>query len=107
MSFNGQDGYIKTEFLEKVETDAADQDAADDTEEETQTQEANTAFDAGETITLPTTVNVRESMSETASKVAVAYAGEQVKVIMMYQEGWTKVEYKGKTGYVKSEFLSD
>ena len=59
----------------------------------------------GEEITLANTVNVRESMSETASKVAVAYAGEQVTVIQSYADGWTKVNYNGKQGYCKTEYL--
>ena len=107
LSFNGQDGYIKNEFLEKLETDAADNAAADGTEEATEETAAttNTSFAVGDKLTLTQTVNVRESMSETASKVAVAYAGESVEIVMSYQEGWTKVKYDGKTGYIKTDLL--
>ena len=51
---------------------------------------------------LSNTTNIRSSMSETADKVGVAYAGEKV---MSYAEGWTKVTWKNKTGYVKTDLL--
>ena len=59
----------------------------------------------GTVITLSDTVNIRSSMSETASKVGTAYTGEQVTVVMSYAEGWTKVTYNGQTGYIKSSLL--
>nr|MCR4797319.1 SH3 domain-containing protein [Lachnospiraceae bacterium] len=65
----------------------------------------NTSFAVGDKLTLTQTVNVRESMSETASKVAVAYAGETGEIVMSYQEGWTKVKYDGTTGYIKTDLL--
>ena len=37
--------------------------------------------------------------------VGVAYAGDSVTVQMSYAEGWTKVTWKDKEGYVKTEFL--
>ena len=59
----------------------------------------------GTTIMLSNTTNIRSSMSETADKVGVAYAGEKVTVVMSYAEGWTKVTWKNKTGYVKTDLL--
>ena len=56
-------------------------------------------------ITLSDTVNVRKSMSEDSEKVATAFAGEQVTVILSYAEGWTKVTYGDKTGFIKTEVL--
>ncbi|SFT51267.1 SH3 domain-containing protein [Lachnospiraceae bacterium XBD2001] len=72
----------------------------------TDSDEGNQSLPSGAyTMTLSSTVNVRSTMSETASKVAVAYAGEEITVLMKYNEGWTKVLYLGKEGYVKTEFL--
>ncbi|MBR3635155.1 MAG: SH3 domain-containing protein, partial [Lachnospiraceae bacterium] len=51
------------------------------------------------------TVNIRESASTTADRVAVAYKGEEMTVINKQADGWTKVKFNGKTGYVKSEYL--
>ena len=59
----------------------------------------------GTEITLSNTTNIRSSMSETADKVGVAYSGEKVTVVMSYAEGWTKVTWKNKTGYIKTDLL--
>ena len=54
---------------------------------------------------LEDTVNIRSSMSEDSDRVGTAYAGETVTVVMSYAEGWTKVNWNGKTGYIKSSLL--
>ena len=109
LSFNDQDAYIKTEFLERVDgaTATETEETAETTEETTtETKTATTnKYNAGDSVLLYTTINIRESMSTSAKKVAVAYAGEKVEVVMMYEDGWTKVKYKNKEGYVKSEYL--
>ena len=51
------------------------------------------------------TVNIRESASTDAGRVAVAYKGEEMTVVNKQADGWTKVKFNGKTGYVKSEYL--
>ena len=37
--------------------------------------------------------------------IALAYQGDAITQIESYDNGWSKVEYKGETGYVKTEFL--
>ena len=110
VSYNDSEGYIKTEYLEKVDATTEETTETTETTEETDTTETTEStttatYSEGESVLLYTTVNIRESMSETASKVALAYAGEYVEVIMQYEEGWTKVKYNGKEGYIKTEFL--
>ena len=39
---------------------------------------------------LSNTTNIRSSMSETADKVGVAYAGEKVTVVMSYEKAGQK-----------------
>lgn len=92
VQYNGGTAYIKTEFLT---TDAS------------QTSKSSTASmaAAGETIRLSDTINVRSSMGENADRLGVAYAGENVKVVESYAEGWSKVEWNGQTGYVKTDLL--
>ena len=97
IDYNGTKAYVKADYL----ADAGDASAQPATEP----ADTSAALSQGEEITLTNTVNVRESMSETASKVAVAYAGEQVTVIQSYADGWTKVNYNGKQGYCKTEYL--
>lgn len=94
IDYNGSTGYIKSEFLT---TDAPAQ----------STDAGTAAGDIAErtVITLTASTNIRSSMSETADKVGVAFAGEKVTVVMSYAEGWTKVTWNGKEGYVKTELL--
>ena len=77
------------------------------TTDASQTSKSSTASTAaaGETIRLSDTINVRSSMGENADRLGVAYAGENVKVVESYAEGWSKVEWNGQTGYVKTDLL--
>lgn len=93
IDYNGTEAYIKSEFLSESLQEA-----------EEGTADAG-GIEEGTKVLLYNTVNIRSSMSETASKVGVAYAGEYVTVIMSYQEGWTKVNWNNKTGYIKTELL--
>ena len=99
---NGTQGYVKSEYLSTEQPSAPQEAAADDTPSEST---AKKYYAEGEVITLSETVNVRKSMSEEAEKVAVAFAGDQVTVILSYAEGWTKVTYGDKTGFIKTELL--
>lgn len=91
VEYNGTTAYIKSDYLT---TDAS----------QTSGQSQNTVA-AGESVRLSDTTNIRSSMSETADRVGVAYSGETVKVIESYAEGWSKVEWNGKTGYIKTDLL--
>ena len=93
VDYNGTIGYIKSEFLSASAPENVSETAASE------------ALTEGTTIMLSNTTNIRSSMSETADKVGVAYAGEKVTVVMSYAEGWTKVTWKNKTGYVKTDLL--
>ena len=96
--YDGKKGYVKREFVttkkEKVPSST-----------EVEEDKPAKALPEGAEITLTDTVNVRVSMSETADKVGVAAPGDVVKVIMSYAEGWTKVEWNGQTGYMKTDLI--
>jgi len=97
IEYEGKEAYIKSDYLEVVS-------------EETVVVENDNSEDAADsptegTATVTTTVNVRASASETAERLGVCYQGDQLEIIMKQADGWTKVKYKSKTGYVKSEFL--
>ena len=51
------------------------------------------------------TVNVRDSDSEKAEKIGKVNNGARVQVQDVQLNGWTKIVYEGKDGYIKSEFL--
>lgn len=55
--------------------------------------------------TAATTVNVRSSDSEQADKLGKVTGGETVQVQEVGVNGWTKIVYDGKDGYIKSEYL--
>jgi len=100
--FEGEEAYIKTEYLEPAEVEEAD-DEADEDDEDAEEAAANSPTTGTATVT--DTVNIRKSASTTADKLGVCYPGEELEVVMKQADGWTKVKYNGKTGYVKSEFL--
>ncbi len=92
-------GYVKMEY---ITTDRSDIKGSADTDT---TDTVATALAVGEKITLTDSVNVRVSMSETADRVGLAYAGDTIEVIMSYAEGWTKVKWNGQTGYIKTDLI--
>ena len=51
------------------------------------------------------TVNVRSSDSEKADKLGKATKGSRLQIVEQRVNGWTKVLYEGKEGYIKSEYL--
>lgn len=107
VDYGGYHGYIKSEYLT---TEAPGTDTGTDTdasaEETTDTaEEASNGIAEGTVITLQDSVNVRSGMSETAERIGTAYRGEKVTVVMSYSEGWTKVTWNNKTGYIKTSLL--
>ena len=99
--YNGTTAYITKDA---VSTKSAN----GDTETETASEETKAAgsVEKGQKITIKSTTNIRSKMDKSSSKVAVAYAGETVEVVMSYSEGWTKVKYKNKEGYILTELLT-
>ncbi|MDE6897570.1 MAG: SH3 domain-containing protein [Lachnospiraceae bacterium] len=51
------------------------------------------------------TVNVRSEQTTESERVALAYQGDAITQIESYENGWSKVEYKGLSGYVMTEYL--
>ena len=100
IDYNGQEAYIKTEYLEIVGDTAAATEvdaAAEGTSTESQAA-------TGDKITVKENVNIRETASETGNKLGVAYRGEQFELIEK-ANGWCKINYKGQQAYVKSDFV--
>lgn len=94
------------EDTEEPETEAqAPETEATETEEPETEESVVAAIPEGTVITLQKTVNVREKMTTESDKVGVVYAGEKVTVVMSYAEGWTKIKWNNKTGYVRTDLL--
>ncbi len=52
-----------------------------------------------------TTVNVRSSDSEQADRLGKVSGGTRLQLLEQRENGWSKVLYENKEGYIKSEFL--
>ena len=99
--YEGKKAYITKDAVTVSSDDSTE------TTEETSEDESTTggSLAEGTEVTLTSTVNIRSQMDSSASKVAVAYAGEKVTVVMSYAEGWTKVKYGKKEGYIRTDLL--
>ena len=96
--YDGKEAYIKTEFLQVVSEETAEASNSENSEATDNSPVSGTA-------TVTDTVNIRTSASTSAEKLGVCYPGDKLEIIMKQADGWTKVKFKNKTGYVKSEFL--
>lgn len=59
----------------------------------------------GKVLTATGGYNVRVSMNESAELVGTTAVGDTITVILSYAEGWTKVEWNGTTGYIRTDLL--
>lgn len=121
ISFEGSEGYIKSEFLQTVSEEPVDAggeapdietaSAAASDEGETSEAAGDTAGQAaasaagGQTVTVIENVNVRKSASENGERLGLVYIGEKLELVMKQADGWTKIKYKGETAYVKSDYV--
>ncbi len=106
VEYEGREAFIKSDYLEPSETavDLAENDGDDETEPEDDDNDSAPAAST-ETVTVKENVRIRKGASETSEKLATAYTGDKLKVIMKQADGWTKIDYNGQTAYVKSEFV--
>ena len=102
--FEDKEAFIKTEFLEVVSEDVVEGDDDEDEDDEDSEDAAADSPTEG-TATVTDTINVRKEASTSADKLGVCYPGDELEVVMKRADGWTEVKYKGKKGFVKSEFL--
>ena len=100
---NGKTGYIRSEYI--VSDKSKVEKSADRGQQSSNNHSAPAYYNEGDRIRLSDSVNIRASMSESADRVGLAYQGDVVTVIMSYAEGWTKVNWNGQTGYIKTEYL--
>ncbi len=84
--YEGQEGYIKSEFLEVISSEDGES-------------------SANGYVTVKENVNIRASASETAERIALAYQGTKLELVEHMSNGWTKVKYNGEEAYVKSEYV--
>lgn len=105
IKYNDKECYIKSEYLQIEGEETETETVAETTKDETTDEEAAANSPSSGKAKAKDTVNIRESASTDAGRVAVAYKGEELTVVNKQADGWTKVKFNGKTGYVKSEYL--
>lgn len=107
VEYDGREAFIKSDYLEPSETEVAVAGDDEENEPEPEEEEDNTSTPAASTgtVTVKENVRIRKGASETSEKLATAYAGEKLKVIMKQADGWTKIDYNGETAYVKSDYV--
>ncbi len=89
------------EESEETEEETSEEEVS---EEET-TEEASEVTAQNRETRVTETVNVRAETSTESERVALAYQGDAITQIESYDNGWSKVEYQGLTGYVMTEYL--
>lgn len=111
VEYNGGEAFFKSDYLEPSKTEVRDVASTEETEgAETPEELADNNETAASTattgtVTVKENVRIRSGASETSEKLATAYAGDKLEVIMKQADGWTKIKYKGKTAYVKSDYV--
>ncbi len=94
------------EAEEEEKPEDAGEETAEDEDEGTAAGEGTAAnFKKGDTVKMSDAVNVRMERDESSKIAAVAYAGLEVKIIKIYDDGWTEVGIDGKTGYMKTDLI--
>lgn len=59
-----------------------------------------------ETVYVTSSCNVRESYSTSSNKLGKMNEGSSIKRTGIADNGWSRVEYNGKTAYISSQFLT-
>ena len=103
---NTDDAQQADEQQPEESTDDAQQ--ADDGSQDDGADDGSTGLNyvpEGTVLTANDGYNVRKSMDETSELVGTTAVGDSIKVILSYAEGWTKVEWNGTTGYIRTDLL--
>ncbi len=110
VEYEDGDAFIKSEYLEIIETEPIAEEEPDDAEEEADSEADAPAASASQ-ITTNGTVKVKESVRIRSTPgtdgdiLATVYAGEELDLVEEMSNGWTKVKYDGQIGYVKTEYV--
>ncbi|MBD5457722.1 MAG: SH3 domain-containing protein [Lachnospiraceae bacterium] len=105
IEYEGAEAYIKSEFLEDIETEVADNGNEEETAQEPEADTASVSVETNGTVTVIENVRIRSSASENSEKLGTAYVGDKLELVMKQADGWTKIKYNGKTAYVKSDYV--
>ena len=99
VDYNGQTGYIKSEYLTTTKPAAASDSTQQTSETKQETKETK------ETVYATAGVNIRAKASADADAIGTLIAGYSI-TRTSNSNGWSKVDYNGQTGYIKSDYLT-
>lgn len=105
IEYNGGEAFVKTEFFDRID-DQADN-GQNDTSDATESDNAADSADGktGNKKIKNDAVNLRKGQGTDSAVLACLDKGVTVNVIENSDNGWSKVEYQGQTGYIKTEFI--
>lgn len=95
--FNGSTGYVSNEYLSNINSDTNTNNNVNN--------DANISTTVTKYVNV-SSLNVRSGPSTSYSILGSLKLNEQVEVIES-MSSWSKINYKGKVGYVSTEYLSD
>ena len=105
IEYNGGEAYIKSEYLEDVETTEVAAENTDANGGSATNNQGNDDTATTGTVTVIENVRIRKGASENSEKIATAYVGDKLELIMKQADGWTKIRYNGQVAYVKSDYV--
>lgn len=107
VSYKGKTGYIRKMYLKKVSSSSSssDKSSSSSSSDKSKSTSASSGPTEGKKLVLKDTVNVRKKPSTSVKRINLAYKGDKILVIKNRDDGWTKIQYHHKKGYVKTEFL--
>ena len=94
IDYNGQEAYIKTEYLEEVNQEAGAESS----------EVAANVREPGSTITVKENANIRSQPNTDSDSLGKASSGDTFPLVEE-KDGWCKFTYDGKDAYIRSDLI--
>ena len=94
IDYNGQEAYIKTEYLEEVNQEAGAESS----------EVAANVREPGSTITVKENANIRSQPNTDSDSLGKASSGDTFTLVEE-KDGWCKFTYDGKDAYIRSDLI--
>ena len=104
VDYNGQTGYIKSDYLTTTKPQVTE---SNQTSSSSNTSSSKSDIEeVKETVYATAGVNIRAKASADADKIGTLAAGGSITRTGKTSNGWSRVDYNGQTGYIKSDYLT-
>ena len=104
VDYNGQTGYIKSDYLTTTKPQVTE---SNQTSSSSNTSSSKSDIEeVKETVYATAGVNIRDKASADADKIGTLAAGGSITRTGKTSSGWSRVDYNGQTGYIKSDYLT-